>query len=63
MKSSTIATAAVLMATVLGKDKLIVKENADLLKHKLPEVDAYNCRICIIDNENVSLCLTYGASW
>jgi hypothetical protein len=56
------AFSAILIGLVSAKDTVIVKENAAQLSHKRPEVQAYDCKKCLVEEEDTLLCTTYGTS-
>jgi hypothetical protein len=55
---------AILMFTdaSLGKDLLVVKEDANELQHDRPKVQQYRCKLCFVADDDNSACLTYGGN-
>lgn len=52
--------AVILLSTSLAKDLVVVKEDPTALSHKRPEVQEYECRKCLYEEEDTALCTTYG---
>lgn len=65
MKNFVLGATAIMLASeyVVAKEKLVIKEDAQMAEHKRPKVDAYECRLCAVDEEDASVCLTYGMNW
>ena len=60
--SRILAAILVCGSVAAGKETLLVKENPNHSNHKRPEVQEYDCRTCLIENEDSSVCATYGSS-
>jgi hypothetical protein len=53
---------AILFGLALSKDTVIVKEDATQLVHNRPEVQTYDCKKCLVEEEDTLICTTYGTS-
>lgn len=60
----TTAVALNILSGVESKDHFIVKPEIHRSEsHNRPEVQAYNCRTCLVESDNTNVCLTYGANF
>ena len=59
-------TTAIALASLTGvsaKEHYVVKPDATrMFSHDRPDVQAYNCKTCLIDKDSTEVCLTYGAN-
>jgi hypothetical protein len=55
-------TVALIFSGSLAREFFTVEEKVTDLQHNRPNVEQYNCRQCLVENDNVSICATYGAN-
>ena len=53
---------ALIISGAVAREVITVKEHSADLEHRRPHVEELNCRTCLIENENESICATYGAN-
>ena len=62
MKSILTTAIAVAVASVSAKEHFVVKPDVHRMdSHRRPDVQAYNCKTCLVESDNTNICLTYGA--
>ena len=60
----TTAIALNMLSGVESKDHYVVKPEIHRSEsHHRPDVQAYNCKTCLIESDNTNVCLTYGANF
>ena len=60
----TTAVALKILSGVESKEHYVVKPEIHRSEsHKRPDVQAYNCKTCLVESDNTNVCLTYGANF